>query len=379
MRKRILDLIQYTHLAERARNLSRKHRITVSVIEGMVRGTQDRMRILLLGGGTNGAYLSHLIFGDDYSEINRDTVWRWQMRGFISHQQADLLIAIKPGDAIARYLHGRDVFEIPIWVRGEVDFESAAECQKKSRNIKTDLRRIRKNDLGYTVTRDPRLFDMFYHDMHVPHIKRVLKESAFLLQYEEIKKNMNQAELLLITKDDKYIAGGIILYEKDGARAWTLGVKDGDPEYVKMGALSALFYYRIEYLRDKGFNRVHVGSSRGFLKNGALQYKKKWGMRLICERRGNFVIEVLKPSKAARVFLENNPFIQLRNNELYGMYFLEADKQYSEDQLREIYKSSYIPGMKRLNLCHTSGARDDVHIPYDLQENMAVNTAGMLI
>jgi len=301
------------------------------------------------------------------------------MRGFISHQQADLLIAIKPGDAIARYLHGRDVFEIPIWVRGEVDFESAAECQKKSRNIKTDLRRIRKNDLGYTVTRDPRLFDMFYHDMHVPHIKRVLKESAFLLQYEEIKKNMNQAELLLITKDDKYIAGGIILYEKDGARAWTLGVKDGDPEYVKMGALSALFYYRIEYLRDKGFNRVHVGSSRGFLKNGALQYKKKWGMRLICERRGNFVIEVLKPSKAARVFLENNPFIQLRNNELYGMYFLEADKQYSEDQLREIYKSSYIPGMKRLNLCHTSGARDDVHIPYDLQENMAVNTAGMLI
>jgi hypothetical protein len=378
MRKRILDLIQDTHLAKRARNLLRKHRITVSVIEGMVRGTQDRMRVLLLGAGIDRSYLLHLVFGDDYSEIKRDRLWRWKMRGYISHHQADLLIAIRPGDTIAGYLHGRNVFEIPLWVCGEIDFETAEDYQNKSRNVKTDLRRIRKNNLEYTVTKDPRLFDLFYHDMHVPHMKRVHKEGAFLLEYEEMKNKMSQAELLLIKKDDTYIAGNIILYENEGARAWTLGVKDGDPEYVKKGALSAVFYFRIEYLRDKGLDQVHIGSSRGFLKDGSLQYKKKWGMHLTSERRNKFLIKVLKPSKAVNAFLVNNPFIQRCNNELYGVYFLEADKQYTEDELREIYKSSYIPGMKKLNLYHTSVIQDDLHIPDDLQEYITVKRARML-
>ncbi len=357
-RQALVQFARDTRLRNIFRNLTKNYRLTLSVIQGQESDSQKPLTLLLAGSGHNKAYLLNLIFDDHCSEVLTRTLWLWQVPYFISQFSADMLIAIDPKDGAARYLSGRTTFNVPIWIRGEIDIKTANGLLKTGENIKSDLRRIRNNKLGYRITRDPALFRDFYYGMHLPYIENTFGGAAFTVSYKEMKKKIDTSELMLITMGDEVIAGGIILYEKGGARAWFIGVKDGNHDYVKRGALSALYYFGIPHLEKKGFLSEHVGSSRAFLKDGVLQYKKKWGMRIIGARRGNFVIDVLKYSAASRSFLANNPFVQRNDDVFTGVYFLDEDNPDAELKSRDIYKSFYFPGMKQLDICRIKKSGD---------------------
>ena len=86
--------------------------------------------------------------------------------------------------------------------------------------------------------------------------------------------------MILIKFKDQEIAGSLIAYKGHNARLWCFGIKDANPDYVKMGAFGALYYFSFQYLKNKGFKQVGVGGSRPFLNDGVLNYKKKWGLRI---------------------------------------------------------------------------------------------------
>jgi len=46
-------------------------------------------------------------------------------------------------------------------------------------------------------------------------------------------KELDHCELLLVKEDDDDVAGMILVYDGAKVRAWSLGVKDGDPAHVK--------------------------------------------------------------------------------------------------------------------------------------------------
>ena len=167
------------------------------------------------------------------------------------------------------------MFRMPCWVGGVKNLHAAAEITRRSAQIKSDIRRIRKNRLKYRVTSKPDDFDQFYHSMYLPHIQRVFNDHAYIMPYKEMQEAIPHCELFLITQDGEDIAGQILVYnESELVRAWSLGVKDGDDQWVRKGALTALENLQTDYLLEKDYSKLHQGASRPFLKDGVLCFKK---------------------------------------------------------------------------------------------------------
>ena len=107
------------------------------------------------------------------------------------------------------------------------------------------------------------------------------------------------------------IAGVLIDYKVMNGipRTVQLGVLSGDFHYVKKGALIAIYYYTIEYLRKKNHKKLSLGLARPFINDGLLNQKLSWGAKIVCETSNAFLLRRLSHRKCVDTFFSNNPFI----------------------------------------------------------------------
>lgn len=244
--------------------------------------------------------------------------------------------------------------------------------------MKSDLRRIRKNQLECEVTNAPALFDEFYRTMYVPHISKTFGAAAALTNPEKFRKQAERdSDLLFVTYDGERIAGNAIVYEKDRARGWAIGVKDGDERYKKLGALAALYYFEICHLEKKGYQRVHYGGSRPFLRDGAIQYKKKWGMHFTGRVREGFLLKILRDSPGSRAFLRNNPFVHAAGPELdyQGAAFADRSDSDPDAFIKDIHKNCFFPGMKGMVIYGFDGVMEGRVVAAELAEFVTLTGA----
>jgi len=119
---------------------------------------------------------------------------------------------------------------------------------------------------------------------------------------------------------------------------------------LKEGALSAEYVFSIVEAKKKGCNGINFGISRPFLKDGILQYKKKWKTRLRKNPNANRSLRlwIRRFSPEAISFLEDNPFIIREGRRFFGIVFLGGQNIYKENEITAILKKYYIEGMKRL-------------------------------
>ena len=113
-----------------------------------------------------------------------------------------------------------------------------------------------------------------------------------------------------------------------------LGVLRGDFNYVKKGALIAVYYYTIEYLRKRNYKKLSLGGARPFLNDGLLNHKLCWGANIVCETSKAFLLCILSDKKCLKTFLLNNPFICKDRNGLSLATFSKGnskeDKKYAK-------------------------------------------------
>lgn len=297
----------------------RKYRLHVWLLEGRERHSGEELTILYAGHLLNKNYIAHLAYGDDHRETRLGKAWTWSVARIAKAHPAAALIFTETEEAYFNRFAGPDDFYIPCWIDGEIEFARYNELVKHSETLKSDIRKIRKQGYTYEISRDKDKFDLFYYEMYRPYILKAHGNRAALMSYEAMMSKASITELLLIRQGDEYVAGENLLYENGSVRAWSLGVRDGDYRHVKEGAIGALYYYKIEYLSGRGFARFDAGASRAFLKDGVLQYKRKWGLRLTRPRAGGFCLRKRCQLTMADTYIFNNPFIHSRNQILYGL------------------------------------------------------------
>ncbi len=333
---------------KRLRERLRKYRLNVWLLEGRERQSGNELTILYAGHALNKNYLSHIAYGDSCRETPLGKAWIWSVSRIAKSHPAVALIVTETGEDYFRRFGGRDDFYIPCWIDGEIEFSRFNELMKHSENIKSDLRKIRKHGYQYEITRDKAKFDLFYHTMYRPYMLKAHGNRAALMSYDAMMAKADVTDLLLIKRGDDYIAGENLLYEGDSVRAWSLGVTDGDYTHVKDGAIGALYYYKVNYLMSRGYDRYNAGASRAFFKDGVLQYKRKWGLRLTVARPGGYWIRTTDKLGSANIFLRDNPFIHIKNGALFGLVFIEDDAVLSHEAVNNIIKTYDIPGLQEL-------------------------------
>ena len=362
---------------QRVRGFVDFYRVRVWFLEGQERISRAHLSILYMGQLENKNYIENLAFEDVNSQHDLGTAWIWNAtrRTSCRHGKPDLIVMDLEDRHYYRY--GNDGgFYIPSWMGTEFVFSEVLARFKSRENTSRDLRRIRRSKgarFEFEVTRRPEEFDRFYSTMYVPYIKQRHGDRAFLEPYERILEELGRSELCLVKRDGEYVAGTIVIYEPHRVHWWILGVKDGNSDHVKAGAIEAMNYYMMLYCSEQGYESVYAGDARAFLNDGVLRFKKGWGLRLTGNSVAKgFWLRCERDSPGVNAFLINNPFVARADSGFSGTVFLASETFDGDQPLRELHRSYYVPGMERLNIYLLGAQREGTPVPADLAGSMAV-------
>jgi hypothetical protein len=356
-------------------------RLDFWILQGNEMTSKQNLEILYAGTEENRHFLTMLAFDRSFTEKNLGKAWLWNISKMFKEKVHDNSIVIAEVPKTFRKLFNkRNYLYVPNWVDGEVDAFSAI----KSDSLLTDLRRIKKNKLSFEVSNDLNQFHNFYYNMHLPYITEAFGNRAVIFSYDFMKcrfgKHGLYNDLLLIKKGEEYIAGMLMGYSKKGIYLHPLGVKDGNFDYVKDGAIGALFYFPLMYSKEKGLKKVNFGWTRAFLKDGVFQFKKKRGMEITGASDKGFALKPLSMSAAVKGFFLNNPFLYMDEIGFKGAVFIDNDQSLSEGDFERIYKDYYLPGMSKLFIYRFGKVdnRAEEIIPPDFVDRIKLGSAETL-
>jgi len=331
--------------------LARFLRQDLWIITGEEITNKQKLTMIYSGSSkVNKSFLIKLAFDSSYREDFIGKTWVWKTYKMAKERSYNCaLMFIEVPRAFRIFFRRKRCFYIPLWVIGEIDISVDISSFIRKKSVKADLRRIKKNDLHFELTNDRPQFQKFYYNMYLPYTTKVYGTSASIMQYDHMMKEFRNNTLLLVKKEKEYIAGMLFSYRKNVVHFRHIGVKDGNVDYVKNdGAIGALYYFAICYLQEKGYDRVNLGGTRAFLKDGVLRYKKKWNIKITKTNEKGFLMKPLLKTEGVKGFLLNNPFIYMDKKRLNGAIFVETDQSLSKEDFRKIYKDYYLAGISNL-------------------------------
>lgn len=282
---------------------------------------------------------------------------------------------------------GSQWFFIPGWLNGEISLP-LADSVWRSQSVRSDLRRVRRQNFEFEVTRDAGKFRDYHRHMHVPFIRQTHGAAAYFDPLAEWRPRFTKHDLLLVRRQGENgpaIAGGLILYERHGPRFCTLGVRDGDPAHVHAGVIAALYHFVFRHVAAQGFSRVSIGRSKPFLHDGLVRYKRKYSNTITggCWSwyAPGFALKILSFTPAAKSFLQQNPFAFEVEGNLRVAAFTDATRPLPQEIIREFAAEYLHPGLNTLVIhCFQSlKAASPDQIPAELAGKIFVRDAGELL
>lgn len=365
----------------RCRRFLKQLRVDLWQIDGVEMSTGQPLVIACGTAGQNKSLLLGLIFGDSpVRERQLGPTWLWNVNRVVRKSGSDCALAfIGLRHTNLRRLGSPPWIFIPCWVNGVVDIPFGPDVLGKE-NVRSDLRKIRNHALEYEVTRDLPSFDEFYHRMYVPHITRAHGAGGYIVPYNEKRDLFHKCDLLFVKMGDIRVAGVLLLHGPDGPRIWSLGVRDSNDEYVKKGAVAAVFHFSFQFLASQGHSRVRIGASRPFLRDGVLQFKRKLSQTIASGSPDGFGFKVLSYSPAVQGFLKANPFIYQDGDGLYGAVFVDPDAPLGDKELASLEKSNLHQGMVGLTVYRLgTGAEPPRALTCRALDRIHIRPAGDLI
>jgi elongation factor P hydroxylase len=318
-------------------------------IAGKERCTGENFSIVYAGLEENRCLLTNMIF-ESCTEVDCGKQWLWKIPETARNHPnpCSMIIREVPG----RYevvFRSKSSFFLPNWIQAGVDISGDMEAHiKQNRSLKSDVQRIKKNNLCYDVANNIDSLREFYDTMYLPYITQSYGNEASLLSYEHFEKQFKKCDLLFLKKENERIGGILINYSKRLPHLWVLGIKEAKIEYVNDGAIGALFFFAVSHVKAKGFKLANLGLTRAFLKNGALQFKKKRGMQILGTLKMGFLIQPLNMNEGVKSFFSHNPFIYLHKQRYYGAFFVAAEHCFTEEEFDQIYNDYFLRGISKI-------------------------------
>jgi hypothetical protein len=321
-----------------------------------------KLSLLAAGKAKDISYVVHSVLREHSSQQSAAREWLWRLSRQAQQQDADLIIVAGLPYSVFRLMKFSKAFFVPRWIEVDLDFQAAWARLRTSTYLKKELKKIQTHHFELEVTRDAELKWLFYHRMYVPYITNRFGESATLRSYSPLLDSAD-CDLLLIKYRGEYIAGSVLEYRRGAVHGHGLGILDGRLDYLRIGALSATYYFSLQYLAGQGYTKLHLGYSRPFVYDGALQHKLRWGGRLGRAARSGFLIQPMQRSAGVEAFLVSHPFLALTSGRLSVCAFAPASQVATPEKMESLAGKFMLPGASHLDLYLLDSERDVVSIP----------------
>ncbi len=202
---------------------------------------------------------------------------------------------------------------IPEWVSLKLKihdrWEDVIKCFHK--NLREKINRILKQGYRYSADNTDSFFQYFYHEMYLPYTKSRFGDAASLLSADQIKNILQSGEILLVLQENLVLHGTLNKYDNDRVLLiCNAPATDIQPGKFK-GTAEAMVYFSLLSAYEKGCHEADFLGSRPLLDNGALRFKRKWGIYIekfdmpladICFRPLNL-------NAGVKSYLAHNPLI----------------------------------------------------------------------
>lgn len=302
----------------------------------------EKINILYTGVRLNKNYFASIVFDSNFTEEYLGYGHLWHLMPHPAKEATDCSMVIIEGlKAVGNLWLKSGYSYIPGWINGNVYLHEDISAIIKNRSARSDINRIKRNQLTYEVSGEVADFNQFYYDMYLPFVQARHGKSAIIHTYEDLCKRFRKGFLILIKKDGETIAGSLISRNKAYGRLGYIGIKNGENKYVQDGAIIALYYYPLTFLHKLGCRKINVGATRAFLQDRILHYKKKWGYQVEGNSPAGFFFKVTRASPGVRSFLHNNPYITADKKGNSLMLFSESPEVPQE--VINTLRINYIP------------------------------------
>ncbi len=247
----------------------------------------------------------------------------------------------------AKTLFKKGYFFITGWVNGEIHLPDSFSDIFKNRGIKSDLNRIKRSQLVCEITHDLLAFNQFYYKMYVPLMQIRHGNAVITNTYGQLHNKFKESDLFLIKKDGMVIAGALVSHNEKFGRLLAFGVLGGKDEYIREGVMTALYYFPIKFLHERGCRRICLGRTRAFINDGVMFYKKKWGYKINEEASTGFFIKVIRLDPSVIGFLRENPYITVEKGESSVVFYRES-KEAAPEVLNSLQKNYLTNGFDNI-------------------------------
>ena len=328
---------------------------------GRERSAGQPISILMLGRNKRMLYLLSAVFAGEPEQLNLGNISSFSSRRIIENHKPDMVIW-RTDSIVRRFGRKQDVLALPEWIsfcRDEPpDFENATKFGDLNRELRSNIVKLHKNAFSYRISDNIKDFNLFYYDMYLPYVKKRYDNSAIICRKNTLKKYFNHGgRLIFIEKDDEKIAGALCYTTKNTAYFHKLGVINGEIKYLRVGAITALYYFWMDWARNNGYKRIDFGAARPFIRDGIFKFKRKWGMGIHknADSHSFFYLRVTKFTPAVFSFLKANPLVFLNNGRLNGFIFSDSDKPLTALDVWNHHKSFWTPGIDKIHLISAAG------------------------
>jgi len=317
-------------------------RLEVYRLEGTTKPSKSELSTIVFGGKQSVAYFSKLIYVDEpkVEFLGKRTLG--DISSFAEKTTDDLTI-VEADWSSSNFLLDSGFLVLP-QINFVLDITGSLETIQ-SRMAGSKIRRIKKVvKAGYSfeITKSPAKLRLFYYEMYLPHMFARHGRSARPVSFSECKRLFSKGELMLIKRDQKNVAGVLLVPRGKELYQPLIAVKNTDKQ-ITLGSY-ATTYFTIVSGMQKGYTSVDFGDAPAFIQDGLFQYKKEWGMQIRPAKEYYakvYGIRFSNMNEAVKDFLSANPFIFMDGKKLGGLVLLGFKDVHLPDFLN-------IPGLSSL-------------------------------
>lgn len=186
---------------------------------------------------------------------------------------------------------------------------------RQSDSLKSDLVRVRRGGFTLEVTRAPEAWTEFFETMALPQARTRFGPTAWVPSPPFRSRLAQEGVLLFVRRGDAGAADGRLAGFAAiplGRTIWfpVSGLRGGDTSLLRDGVMAAMYALAFDWARAEGYERIDLGRTTAFCRDGVVQVKRKWGFTPVRDPLTHLTALRLNPACAPlRLALAAEPLI----------------------------------------------------------------------
>ena len=337
----------------------------VARMEGATRN--GRAAVLVAGSGHAADLLLRRLFpgGARSRDIAKVPVWRADsyIRKMASGADLTMICTDKLSD---RLLFRSECLRVPDSI--QVGLRTPEEIEtlwRSNHSLQQDIRLVRSRGMEMSISREDADFEMFYRTMYLPFLTARHGDMARPRDKHWLHDQFLRGKIIWALREEERLAGVVVTVQDRVMHVLALATRHGDPGPMKGGAVSALYLYAIEHAREQGCSFIDFGISKGFLGDGILRYKRKWGMEIRPAPYNQSFVRIgwAAWNDTVAKFLEDAAVVHQNRDVLRVVTASVQVRPGSQADAARIHRSVFMPGIDRVVIVNSAGWEENIVAP----------------